>query len=63
MVPIVSLQQIIPIRIVECPGRTLNNLGRFTEAETAYRTAKYLLPRAKPGEKLVTRNQTASNKF
>ncbi|XP_023344917.1 transmembrane and TPR repeat-containing protein CG4050 [Eurytemora carolleeae] len=36
-------------------GRALNQLGRFDEAETAYRTAKYLLPRAKPGEKLITR--------
>ena len=36
-------------------GRALNHLGRLEEAEVAYKTAKYLLPRAKPGEKLVTR--------
>jgi hypothetical protein len=28
---------------------------RYDEAETAYRTAKKLLPRARPGQKLITR--------
>ena len=36
-------------------GRTLNHLGRYEEAEVAYWSAKTLLPRARPGEKLVTR--------
>jgi len=36
-------------------GRTLNSLQRFPEAEVAYRSAKRLLPRAAPGQKLVTR--------
>ena len=36
-------------------GRTLNSLQRFDEAEIAYRSAKRLLPRASPGQKLVTR--------
>jgi len=36
-------------------GRALNHLGRPDEAETAYRAAKHLLPRGKPGEKSVAR--------
>merc|ERR1712147_379803 len=36
-------------------GRTLNSLEKFNEAEVAYRSAKRLLPRASPGQKLVTR--------
>jgi hypothetical protein len=39
-------------------GRTLNQLGRYEEAEVAYWSAKTLLPRARPGEKLVTRYST-----
>ena len=36
-------------------GRTLNFLERFDEAEVAYRSAQRLLPKAAPGQKLVTR--------
>ena len=34
-------------------GRALNHLGRPDEAETAYRAAKHLLPRGKPGMDLL----------
>jgi len=36
-------------------GRTLNHLEMFDEAEVAYRSAQKLLPRASPGQKLITR--------
>merc|ERR1719474_382024 len=36
-------------------GRTLNHLKRYDEAEIAYRSAQKLLPKASPGQKLITR--------
>ena len=42
------------IYAVHTPTNT-QTTGRYDEAETAYRTAKRLLPRPQPGKKLVTR--------
>ena len=36
-------------------GRAFNSLDRYDEAETAYHTARRLLPKPQPGQKLVTR--------
>jgi len=36
-------------------GRTLNHLKQYDEAEIAYRSAQKLLPKASPGQKLITR--------
>ena len=46
----------LPSICCKCTAKTkTQTTGRYEEAETAYRTAKRLLPRPQPGKKLVTR--------